>query len=63
MDFADATLVHLAGRLSLATIFTIDNNDHPEYGGLELALKDFARLEKTSDDNSVLQPKKVAAAL
>jgi len=48
---------------TLDIAFTIDNNDHPEYGGLELALKDFARLEKTSDDNSVLQPKKVAAAL
>ena len=21
--------------------FTIDNNDHPEYGGLELSLRDF----------------------
>ena len=48
---------------TLDIAFTIDNNDHPEYGGLELALKDFARLEKTSDDNSALQPKKIAAAL
>jgi len=48
---------------TLDIAFTIDNNDHPEYGGLELALKDFARLEETSDDNSALQPKKIAAAL
>jgi predicted nucleic acid-binding protein len=27
MDFVDATLVHLAPRESLATIFTIDHND------------------------------------
>jgi hypothetical protein len=27
MDFADATLVHLAKRESLSTIFTIDHND------------------------------------
>lgn len=27
MDFADATLVHLAERESLSTIFTIDHND------------------------------------
>ena len=48
---------------TLDIAFTIGNNDHPEYGGLELALKDFARLEKTSDDSSALQPKKIAAAL
>jgi single-stranded-DNA-specific exonuclease len=43
--------------------FTIDNNDHPEYGGLELALKDFARSGNAGDDNSALQPKKIAAGL
>ncbi len=31
MDFADATLVHLARRESLATIFTIDFNDFETY--------------------------------
>ena len=31
MDFADATLVHLARRESLATIFTIDHNDFQTY--------------------------------
>lgn len=31
MDFADATLVHLAGRESLTTIFTIDHNDFETY--------------------------------
>lgn len=27
MDFADATLVHLAARESLTTVFTVDHND------------------------------------
>jgi predicted nucleic acid-binding protein len=27
MDFADATLVHIAERESLSTIFTIDHDD------------------------------------
>jgi len=31
IDFADATLVHLARRESLATIFTIDYNDFQTY--------------------------------
>jgi uncharacterized protein len=31
MDFADATLVHLAGRESLSTIFTIDFTDFETY--------------------------------
>jgi len=31
MDFADATLVHLARRESLATIFTIDHDDFETY--------------------------------
>ncbi len=31
MDFADATLVHLAHRESLATIFTIDHDDFETY--------------------------------
>jgi single-stranded-DNA-specific exonuclease len=35
---------HQAGLLlgdNLDIAFTIENNDHPEYGGLELALRDF----------------------
>jgi single-stranded-DNA-specific exonuclease len=48
---------------TLDIAFTIDNNDHPEYGGLELALKDFARSGNTVDDSSALLPKKIAAAL
>jgi single-stranded-DNA-specific exonuclease len=32
---------------TLDIAFTIDNNDHPEYGGLELSLRDFAQPEKT----------------
>ena len=31
MDFADATLVHLAGRESLSTIFTVDHDDFETY--------------------------------
>lgn len=31
MDFADATLVHLARREDLVTIFTIDHNDFETY--------------------------------
>lgn len=31
MDFADATLVHLAKREGLTTVFTIDHNDFETY--------------------------------
>jgi len=31
MDFADATLVHLAARESLSAIFTVDQNDFAAY--------------------------------
>ncbi len=31
MDFADATLVHLAQRESLSTVFTIDHSDFATY--------------------------------
>lgn len=31
MDFADATLVHLAERESLSVIFTVDHNDFETY--------------------------------
>jgi hypothetical protein len=31
MDFADATLVHLAGRENLSTVFTVDHNDFETY--------------------------------
>ena len=31
MDFADATLVHLARRESLSTVFTIDHDDFETY--------------------------------
>ena len=31
MDFADATLVHIAERESLSTIFTVDHNDFETY--------------------------------
>jgi len=31
MDFADATLVHLAEREAIATVFTVDHNDFETY--------------------------------
>lgn len=31
MDFADATLVHLAQRESISTVFTIDHDDFETY--------------------------------
>ena len=31
MDYADATLVHLAQRESLSTVFTIDHDDFETY--------------------------------
>jgi single-stranded-DNA-specific exonuclease len=38
-------------RLDIA--FTIDNNDHPEYGGLELSIRDFkSQAKATSADDS-----------
>ena len=51
----DALGWHLAERCQQAGLlpgdaldiaFTIDHNDHPEYGGLELSLKDLVRLNK-----------------
>ncbi len=48
---------------ALDIAFTIENNDHPEYGGLELSLRDFARPEKTADEISSTEPKKAAAGL
>ncbi|MGC2183766.1 MAG: single-stranded-DNA-specific exonuclease RecJ [Terriglobales bacterium] len=55
-----------AGLLSgdaLDVAFTIENNDHPEYGGLELSLRDFTRPIKTAEDNPGAEEKKVAAGL
>ena len=48
---------------TLDVAFSVDNNDHPEYGGLELSLRDFMRVEKGADENSPLEPKKTAAGL
>ena len=36
---------------SLDIAFTIDNNDHPEYGGLELSLRDFRSEAKDKDND------------
>jgi single-stranded-DNA-specific exonuclease len=48
---------------ALDIAFTIDNNDHPEYGGLELSLRDFTRVEKIAGESAVAEPKKIAAGL
>jgi len=67
----DALGWHMAERCQQAGLlpgdaldiaFTIDNNDHPEYGGLELSLRDFVRSDKTTDETSPAQ-KKTAAGL
>jgi hypothetical protein len=45
--------------------FTIDNNDHPEYGGLELSLRDFQSLSNRVDatkDSSVREEESSVAA-
>ena len=47
---------------TLDIAFTIENNDHPEYGGLELSLRDFARPEKTAGGTTSEQ-QKIAAGL
>ncbi len=68
----DALGWHLAERCQQAGLlpndtldiaFTIENNDHPEYGGLELALRDFIRPEKTTDESSAGERKKTAAGM
>ena len=38
---------------SLDIAFTIDNNDHPEYGGLELSLRDFRSEAKDNQDKDI----------
>jgi single-stranded-DNA-specific exonuclease len=48
---------------ALDIAFTVDNNDHPEYGGLELSLRDFTRPEKTADQISSAEQKKTAAGV
>jgi len=68
----DALGWHMAERCQQAGLlpgdaldiaFTIDNNDHPEYGGLELSLRDFTSPEKAADKTSTAEQKKIAAGL
>jgi single-stranded-DNA-specific exonuclease len=68
----DALGWHMAERCQQAGLlpgdaldiaFTIDNNDHPEYGGLELSLRDFTPPEKAADKTSTAEQKKIAAGL
>jgi single-stranded-DNA-specific exonuclease len=67
----DALGWHMAERCQQAGLlpgdaldiaFTIDNNDHPEYGGLELSLRDFMRPEEVVDESAAEQ-RKTAAGL
>ena len=48
---------------ALDIAFTIEDNDHPESGGLELSLRDFVRREKTAESNPPAEEKKIAAGL
>jgi hypothetical protein len=48
---------------ALDIAFTVDNNDHPEYGGLELSLRDFTSPEKAADQISSAEQKKTAAGV
>jgi single-stranded-DNA-specific exonuclease len=68
----DALGWHMAERCQQASLlpgdvldvaFSIDKNDHPEYGGLELSLRDFRQPEKTADESPAAEPKKSAAGL
>jgi single-stranded-DNA-specific exonuclease len=68
----DALGWHMAERCQQAGLlpgdaldiaFTIDNNDHPEYGGLELSLRDFTPPEQAADKTSTAEQKKIAAGL
>ena len=44
----------LAGD-SLDIAYTLDHNDHPDYGGLELSLRDFKRAAVTDDASKALE--------
>jgi single-stranded-DNA-specific exonuclease len=68
----DALGWHMAERCQQAGLlpgdaldiaFTIDNNDHPEYGGLELSLRDFTPPKQAADKTSTAEQKKIAAGL
>ncbi len=37
----------------LDVAYTLDHNDHPEFGGLELTLRDFRRIDRASVSNSL----------
>jgi hypothetical protein len=39
---------------SLDIAFTLDHNDHPDFGGLELTLKDFRAVSKRDSQNQLL---------
>jgi len=41
---------HLLPGDVMEIAFTLDHNDHPEFGGLELSLRDFKSEKKTTED-------------
>ena len=45
---------------SLDIAFTLDHNDHPEFGGLELSLRDFNIPEKIHGSLSQRPPRPIA---
>jgi single-stranded-DNA-specific exonuclease len=68
----DALGWHMAERCQQAGLlpgdtldiaFTIENNDHPDYGGLELSLRDFSRPEKTAGEIAAAEQVKTAAGV
>jgi single-stranded-DNA-specific exonuclease len=61
---------HMAGRVqqtqllpgdTLDIAFSLDRNDHPEFGGLELSLRDFKSQMKTTKENTEQQSTRAAS--
>jgi len=53
---------HLLPGDVMEIAFTLDHNDHPEFGGLELSLRDFKSEKKTTEDTEDTEEKKETAA-
>ncbi len=47
---------------ALDIAFTLDHNDHPDFGGLELSLRDFRSEKQTTEDTRDTEENKVTAA-
>ena len=68
----DALGWHMAERFAQSQLlpgdtldiaYSLDHNDHPEYGGLELSLRDFKSQAKTAEDAGDAEGKRASAAL